>query len=405
MTSCFENYKQELTKCIGGEEKLERDSSKHMCAGAIPLALPFGTVKQWKFPQGCRRSGNLLRYTAECCGVQIHGTHHAGKVLSDCLEDPKCGFDITIAGWLFIVGMSIIWILGCTGFCWWLRRRRSQALLEDEEMGVELPIVEGGPKKSWLRRSMPHWGIKKSLVYKRGSGGQRTLNIPVPAEVYESATLAFDEANKNTGPEPPQESVQESSAPAEEPPEPEPPEEEEEKEPEEEVIYARSLEEEVTLWLERLSDEPRDGQPFGEWLKDGQILCKVANAVQPGIIKKINTQKMPFKKMENITNFIGVCRKLGVLEKDLFSTTDLYEEKNLKSVQNCIYNLASIIRTTAPDFKGPYLGVRQKAQVKDKLRKKQTHADLSIGLRKDVSDEVRDANKSAAGVRVAGEPG
>ena len=41
---------------------------------------------------------------------------------------------------------------------------------------------------------------------------------------------------------------------------------------------------------------------------------------------RINASKMPFKQMENVTAFIGACRKLGVLEKDLFSTVDLYEE-------------------------------------------------------------------------------
>merc|ERR1711953_712458 len=105
--------------------------------------------------------------------------------------------------------------------------------------------------------------------------------------------------------------------------------------------------------------------------------------IQPGIVKRINASEMPFKKMENITNFIRACRDLGVLEKDLFSTVDLYEEKNLQSVMMCIFNLGSIVRTKVPSFKGPYLGVAQKAPVKDTKRRDVRTSQVMVGgLRK-----------------------
>ena len=65
-----------------------------------------------------------------------------------------------------------------------------------------------------------------------------------------------------------------------------------------------------------------------------------------------------FKQMENVTSFIRACRSLGVLEKDVFNTVDLYEAKNLASVQACLSNLGSASRSV-PDFYGPYLGVAQ----------------------------------------------
>ena len=47
-----------------------------------------------------------------------------------------------------------------------------------------------------------------------------------------------------------------------------------------------------------------------------------------------------------------------MLEKDVFSTVDLYEAKNLVGVQQCIFNLGNASRHV-PTFAGPYLGVAQ----------------------------------------------
>merc|ERR1712039_1096472 len=128
-------------------------------------------------------------------------------------------------------------------------------------------------------------------------------------------------------------------------------------------------------------------------LMDGRILCKVANVIQPGIVKKINAGENlgPYKKMENISNFSGACRSLGVLEKNIFSTVDLYEAKNLKGVHQCIADLGQAIRVSAPSFKGPFLGFARKADVTDNARKKGV-VNRSEGLRRDIDDEVREAN-------------
>jgi len=156
------------------------------------------------------------------------------------------------------------------------------------------------------------------------------------------------------------------------------------------VIDSGDLEKDVTQWIESVTGERKGaGQTFFEWCKDGQVLCRAVNKVQAGICPRINKSSMPFQQMENVTAFIQACRKLGVLEKDLFSTVDLYEGKNLKSVYNCIFNLGSIIRRTAPTFRGPYLGVAQKAVVADAAREKVT-ATQSGGFRGDISKEVTD---------------
>ena len=38
----------------------------------------------------------------------------------------------------------------------------------------------------------------------------------------------------------------------------------------------------------------------------GVLLCKVMNALEPGVIRKIHASKMPFKQMENISQFMQV---------------------------------------------------------------------------------------------------
>ena len=49
-----------------------------------------------------------------------------------------------------------------------------------------------------------------------------------------------------------------------------------------------------------------------EALKDGVVLCNLANAIQPGVCVKPSTSKMPFKQMENIGAYIKACAEIGV---------------------------------------------------------------------------------------------
>jgi len=74
-------------------------------------------------------------------------------------------------------------------------------------------------------------------------------------------------------------------------------------------------------------------------LKDGQILCQLINALQPGSVAKVNTNKMAFKQMENIGNFLSGCEKFGVESSNSFQTVDLYEGRNMAGVISGIHAL------------------------------------------------------------------
>jgi len=76
-------------------------------------------------------------------------------------------------------------------------------------------------------------------------------------------------------------------------------------------------EQEARGWIEALTGMSLDGT-LQEALKSGIVLCALASAIKPGVCKKASTMAMPFKQMENISNFLDACTKLGVGKHDLF---------------------------------------------------------------------------------------
>lgn len=95
---------------------------------------------------------------------------------------------------------------------------------------------------------------------------------------------------------------------------------------------------EAIEFIERVTGEKfPDPSDFQASLKSGVLLCKTLNALKPGTIPRINTQKMPFKEMENVDAYLKACHNLGIPSQYLFMTVDLYEAKNLNQVvQNVI---------------------------------------------------------------------
>lgn len=107
--------------------------------------------------------------------------------------------------------------------------------------------------------------------------------------------------------------------------------------------YSEELAQESLEWIKAVTAEPintsGDTENFFEVLKDGVILCKLANALQPGAIKKINESKMAFKCMENISAFLECAKNFGVPTQETFQSVDLWERQNLNSVVICLQSL------------------------------------------------------------------
>lgn len=131
--------------------------------------------------------------------------------------------------------------------------------------------------------------------------------------------------------------------------------------------YDVALEQEARLWIEAVLGEPISdedpNQPLGmdkfqAVLKNGIILCKLINKIKPGIMnKKLNTSTMPFLQMENVSNFLEACEKLGISKTDLFQTVDLYDKMNMVQVVNCIYALGR--KAPKVGYDGPTLGAKE----------------------------------------------
>merc|ERR1719190_256368 len=135
-------------------------------------------------------------------------------------------------------------------------------------------------------------------------------------------------------------------------------------------------------------DGIKDSLEFGTILKDGSVLCKLINRLQPGAVKKINTLKAPFKQRENIEMYLKACTNYGLKEQDLFQVNDLYENKNLYMVVDNLYALGGIAQKKS--WEGPALGVKVASENKrnfddDVLKAGQSMIGLQYGTNKGAS--------------------
>ena len=140
------------------------------------------------------------------------------------------------------------------------------------------------------------------------------------------------------------------------------------KEPKSPPAKEKDPDADVRGWINKMVPEcVGDEQSLEDMLQSGVILCRIANRMQPGIIRQgISESKMPFPRRENINKFIQAARVLKVRdsiaiaislpssiwfgltqltgsmspsqvpEHSNFDTDDLFSTKNMKQVLICL---------------------------------------------------------------------
>ena len=117
------------------------------------------------------------------------------------------------------------------------------------------------------------------------------------------------------------------------------------------------MEAEARAWIEAMVGEALPTGSIHDVLKDGRLLCLVANGVKPSICPPPSASGMPFKQMENIAAYLRACTVLGVPDHDMFQTVDLFENKNMKAVLTNVHSLGRVAQRV-PGFGGPVLGAK-----------------------------------------------
>jgi hypothetical protein len=121
-------------------------------------------------------------------------------------------------------------------------------------------------------------------------------------------------------------------------------------------LHAWVTDKRVRKWISDVSGTSVMGGDLHVHLRDGTILCRLANQLQPGLVAAplLKPATSKFGVLETIAGFLEAARELGVPDHDLFLSKDLYEGTAMEAVVRAIVALARTAVRRA-DYEGPKL--------------------------------------------------
>jgi hypothetical protein len=109
----------------------------------------------------------------------------------------------------------------------------------------------------------------------------------------------------------------------------------------------------VKKWADAVLGYELSSDDLWEQLKSGVDLCRLMLKIKDGSIPTLHENpKIQFVKKENIMFFIEAVKEYGVPRYSIFSVADLYEERDLQRVLDCLEALA--IKATANGLEQKY---------------------------------------------------
>lgn len=149
---------------------------------------------------------------------------------------------------------------------------------------------------------------------------------------------------------------------------------------------------ELIQWIGAIIDEPLGAGDFGEILGDGVVLCKLMNKINPGSCR-YTVSRQPFMQMENINRFLDAARAIGVPSHDLFQSIDLFERRNLKQVEICLYAVSRHAQKNQL-LEGPFIGPRLADQKRyeftdEQIKKAKAYVPMQAGYYVDIGVYVQ----------------
>merc|ERR1712061_828220 len=140
-------------------------------------------------------------------------------------------------------------------------------------------------------------------------------------------------------------------------------------------------EKEILDWIAAVMGEPLPEGDFAEVLKNGVVLCKLMNKIQPESVKKFKEKGPAFLLMENVQTFLAAAKKYGVPDEEVFQTPDLFEARNIPQVALCLYALGRATQNH-PEYTGPQIGPKMATENKRNFTEEQIKKgrDGQIGL-------------------------